>query len=181
METVYIFSDGGYQSRNRVGAYAVIFYNENNPELFSKYDRVQGLDYPKDSNFAEMLGLKYALNVVKHSKVFEGKEIVICLDSLNCINLFKHYTKWIKNGWKTKNKKPVKHKETIIQLNKLFDEIINQGTKDIVFEHIKSHTTPPTDKTSEEYLFWYLNDEVDFLCFEEMSLKNKENRIKKIE
>ena len=73
-DTVYIFSDGGYQSTNNVGAFAVKFYNENNLSLFSRYDRVQGLDFPKDSNFVEMLGLRYILTVIRDSSVFYGKE-----------------------------------------------------------------------------------------------------------
>ena len=169
-DTVYIFSDGGYQSNNGVGAYAVKFYNENNLSLFSRYDRVQGLDVPKDANFAEMLGLRYVLTVIRDSSVFYGKEIVICLDSMNCINIIKNYKKWLKNGWKTTNNKNVKHKQLIIQINTLFDEIMDQE-KDVVFEHIKSHKEPPKDKNSEEFLIWEMNDLVDFLCYNEMIKK----------
>lgn len=174
-DTVYIFSDGGYQSNNGVGAYAVKFYNENNLSLFSRYDRIQGLDVPKDSNFAEMLGLRYVLTVIRDSSVFYGKEIVICLDSMNCINIIKNYKKWLKNGWKTTNNKNVKHKQLIIQINTLFDEIMDQE-KDVVFEHIKSHQEPPKDKNSEEFLIWEMNDLVDFLCYNEMIKKKEHNK-----
>lgn len=177
-DTVYIFSDGGYQSKNNVGAFAVKFYNENNLSLFSRYDRVQGLDFPKDSNFVEMLGLRYILTVIRDSNVFYGKEIVIVLDSMNCINIIKYYKKWLKNNWKTKNNKNVKHKQMIIQINKLYDEIIEQE-KDLVFEHIKSHKEPPTDKNSEEFFMWEMNDLVDFLCYNEMIKKNDINKNKK--
>ena len=58
----------------------------------------------------------------------------------------------------------------IIQINTLFDEIMEQE-KDVVFEHIKSHQKPPKDKNSEEFFMWEMNDLVDFLCYNEMVIK----------
>jgi ribonuclease HI len=84
--------------------------------------------------------LQAILEALKIIKTIEGNYFKIHSDSeysINCIT--KWVNGWVKNGWLTKNKKPVKNKEIISEITELLTEL-RHSSKMVIILYCKGHT-----------------------------------------
>ena len=107
MENVVIYTDGACSGNPGPGGWgAILMYKENKKEI-------SGGDKNTTNNIMEITAVLQALRLLK----FECK-VQIYSDSAYVVNAFKNgwIYNWMKNGWKTENKEPVKNKELWIEL-----------------------------------------------------------------
>jgi ribonuclease HI len=90
--------------------------------------------------------MKAIIEALKLLKTYEIP-VEIYTDSAyisNCMNQ-KWYEKWIKNGWKTANKKPVKNKELWMEILKYADKI-----NTITFHKVPGHSGVELNEKADE-------------------------------
>jgi len=148
---MFIFTDGNCIRNgkvNPIGAYGV--YIPDYPDL-SEYKFVKN----PTNNICELHAIKRALEIIRDNKLTNCLIYTDSMYSINCI------TKWIKtwerNGYKTRNNKPIKNKQLIIDIN----NCLRDTTLHVSFLHVNSHTKPPQDLYSREYKIWHGNYIVD--------------------
>lgn len=169
MHTYDIFTDGSeikhkktYKTLSVAWAYII---NLNREMITSNSDNI--LDLKEGNNQrAELVAIYKALNdvfilTVSNSNrdviVNNSIEINIYSDSDYAIKCFTVWSlNWKRNGWKTANKKPVKHKDIIEPCINLINEIKRKGHL-ISFHHVRAHTNK-TDYISRG------NNSVDILA-----------------
>ena len=140
----YVYTDGaasGNGTSNCRAGYAV-WFGKDDPRNFS------GAVKSNPSNqTAELLAIAKALELV------QGEKYTIVTDSqyaIKCITEWIHT--WEKNGWRTSNKKPVKHKDII----KSAASVLGDNR----LMHIRSHMAEP-DKGSIAWQHWNGNKQAD--------------------
>ncbi len=139
---IKIVTDGschGNQFENSPGGWAAILkYKDKEKEIFGYCDSTT-------NNRMELTAIIEALKALKKYDI----PIVLYSDSayiINTINLG-WYKNWIKNGWKTANKKSVKNRDLWIELLGILDKC-----KDIKFYKIKAHIlSGDSDKIQKWY------------------------------
>ncbi|WP_137167246.1 ribonuclease HI [Salinimonas lutimaris] len=133
-KTIHIFTDGSCLGNPGPGGYgAVMIYNNHRKELSGGY-------YQTTNNRMELLAPIVALNALN-----EACQVEITTDSQyvkNGINQWIH--NWRKNGWKTKDKKPVKNAD----LWKLLDEAVSRH--DMNWHWVKGHSGHPENERCDD-------------------------------
>lgn len=120
---IELWTDGSCKNNgkdNPRGGWAFIFKSEDNEEYWA-----YGSNNEKNvtNNIMEIKAILYGLNFIKSQNIAPNIIVNVYSDSANILNCYKQqwYKTWIKNGWKTANKKPVKNKELWEELIKYFD------------------------------------------------------------
>lgn len=136
MQSVIIYTDGGYKSHVKLGAWAcLLMYGEHSKELY-------GVSQNTTNNKMELTAIIKALQALKKPckvKLYSDSEYVVKGMTVWIKN-------WISNGWKTKDRKKVANRdlwEEILKLSKIHE---------IEFLWVKGHE-------KNEY-----NNRVDALC-----------------
>lgn len=127
---MHIYTDGSCINNGKKYARAGIgvYFGENDPRNVSE----KFTDTPTNQR-AELYAIIKAIRLIKDDE-FKNK-IIIHTDSMYSINCVTKWCKgWIKNGWKTKNKKNVKNANLIKQLYNLVKK------NNIYLNHIRAHT-----------------------------------------
>lgn len=141
MTTVTIYTDGGYRPKEGIGAWACLLqYKEH-------YKELSGHCLNTTNNIMELTAVINALNALKRPcnvKLYSDSEYVV-----KGITTWIHT--WIKNGWKSADKTPVKNQQYWKELYELTKR------HDITFTWVKGH-----DKNEK-------NNRVDFLCNQAMN------------
>lgn len=155
MSIYYIFTDGSSknnQGKNPKGGYGVYF--PENPEL----NISTKLTGKVTNNIAELSAVKEGiLKLISNIKI--TKPIVIVSDSMYLINSITKWAKgWEKKNWKKSDGKTVQNLELIKSIYYMVNNL------KIKFQHQRSHKSPPKDKNSMDYFFWYGNDMADKLA-----------------
>ncbi|HCX04906.1 MAG: ribonuclease HI [Tissierellales bacterium] len=137
---IIIYTDGACsnnQKDNNLGGYgAVMLYKGHRKEIY-------GGEKNTTNNIMEMKAIIEALKLLKTYEI----PVEIYTDSAyisNCMNQ-KWYEKWIKNGWKTANKKPVKNKELWMEILKYADKI-----NTITFHKVPGHSGVELNEKADE-------------------------------
>ncbi len=137
---IIIYTDGACsnnQEDNNIGGYgAVMLYKNHKKEVF-------GGEKNTTNNIMEIKAIIEALKLLKTYSI----PVEIYTDSAyiaNCIKQ-KWYEKWMKNGWKTANKKPVKNKELWIEIIDYIDKIEN-----ITFHKVPGHSGVELNEKADE-------------------------------
>jgi ribonuclease HI len=137
---IIIYTDGACsnnQKDNNLGGYgAVMLYKGHRKEIY-------GGEKNTTNNIMEMKAIIEALKLLKTHEI----PVEIYTDSAyisNCMNQ-KWYEKWIKNGWKTANKKPVKNKELWMEILKYVDKIDT-----ITFHKVPGHSGVELNEKADE-------------------------------
>jgi len=132
---IKVWTDGSSINNGKKNAKAgvgVWFGDDHDPRNVS--EPLRGSE--QTNNRAELTAIMRALEILLVSSSTD-KEIVILSDSMYSINALTIWIKnWIKNDWKTSNKKPVKNKDLIQRIHQLMKRFPN-----LRFQHIKAHTT----------------------------------------
>jgi ribonuclease HI len=137
---IIIYTDGACsnnQKDNNLGGYgAVMLYKGHRKEIY-------GGEKNTTNNIMEMKAIIEALKLLKTYEI----PVEIYTDSAyisNCMNQ-KWYENWIKNGWKTANKKPVKNKELWMEILKYVDKIDT-----ITFHKVPGHSGVELNEKADE-------------------------------
>ena len=125
IDGVYIYTDGACSGNPGPGGWgAILMYNEHKKEI-------SGALKETTNNIMEITAVIEALKLLKHKC-----NVKIYSDSAYVVNAFNNgwIHNWIKNGWKTSGKEPVKNKELWITLYE-FTKMHN-----IEFIKVKGHS-----------------------------------------
>ena len=115
MKEVTIYTDGacrGNGQETSIGAFGIVLiYNNKRKEVKQAFSNTT-------NNIMELSAVIQALSMLK-----EPCNVKVHSDSAYVINAInqKWITNWVRNGWKTANKEPVKNKELWEELLKLVD------------------------------------------------------------
>lgn len=125
MENIVIYTDGACSGNPGPGGWgAILMYNEHKKEI-------SGANKETTNNIMELTAVVEALKLLKHEC-----NVKIYSDSAYVVNAFKNgwINNWMKNGWRTSSKEPVKNKELWMTLYE-FTRIHN-----IEFIKVKGHS-----------------------------------------
>ncbi len=125
MENIVIYTDGACSGNPGPGGWgAILMYNEHKKEI-------SGANKETTNNIMELTAVVEALKLLKHEC-----NVKIYSDSAYVVNAFKNgwINNWMKNGWRTSSKEPVKNKELWMTLYD-FTRIHN-----IEFIKVKGHS-----------------------------------------
>ena len=124
MEDVIIYTDGACSGNPGPGGWAaILMYKDNKKEI-------SGGEKNTTNNIMELTAVIEGLKLLK----FPCK-VQVYSDSAYVVNAFKQnwITNWIKNNWKTADKKEVKNKE-------LWQELLNlTKIHNVTFNKVKGH------------------------------------------
>jgi ribonuclease HI len=119
-----IYTDGACSGNPGPGGWGAVILNEEKNEI-----NISGKELSTTNNRMELTAPIMALRKVK-----KASKITIYTDSTYLKNGITTWIKnWEKNGWMSKNKKPVKNKDLWVTLNKLSKEQV------IDWKWIKAH------------------------------------------
>ena len=124
MKKVTIYTDGACSGNPGPGGWgAVLIYNGTEKELSGSLDETT-------NNVMEITAVLEALKALR-----EPCEVELYSDSAYVVNSFLQgwIYNWIKNGWRTANKEPVKNKELWEELYEL------TKTHNVTFHKVKGH------------------------------------------
>ena len=146
MDEIVIYTDGGCSGNPGPGGWGIVVIADGLVKTLS------GGEKDTTNNKMELTAAINALKVVRNTPSFEGRKIVVNIDSQYVRN---GITSWIKNwkakGWKTADKKPVKNQELWMELDAL------SAGLDIDWNWVKGHA-------GVEF-----NEMCDDLCKQEMA------------
>src|SRR3989338_8252712 len=132
MANMIVFTDGSYK-KPKTGilcGYGIHFPNKEFPDVSKKFTKT-----PLTNQRAELYAIYKAIKIVSKGVIFS--KLTIYTDSEYSIkSLTIWINKWIQNGWKTANNKPVLNVDIIKKIHKLMSKHENK----IELIHVRSHT-----------------------------------------
>ena len=144
LKNVTIYTDGACSGNPGPGGWAAIL-------IYGSKERViTGAENPSTNNRMELAAVVESLRVLK-----ERCKGAVHTDSAYVANAFNEnwIEGWVKRGWKTAGKKPVKNQD-------LWEELIKQVNRhDVTFVKVKGHSTDE------------LNNRVDLLAVEAVKMQ----------
>lgn len=159
-KTWNVYTDGSTINNGKKGSYGGIgvFFSDNSPLNISEAMICKNVT----NNICELEACRKGIIQIILNKEFNiGDYIMVNTDSqylINCITLWS--TAWEKNGWLNKNKKPVKNKNLIKEIKKLYLK------HNVQFKHIMAHQEfiGEKDESNMNYRDWYGNQMADKLA-----------------
>lgn len=132
-KTVVVYTDGSCSGNGRddsVGGIGIHFPNEELDDISKVFD-LGNVTNQRTELYAILIALRY----INKNIGLENCRVLIKSDSKYSIDCVTKWVKnWVKNGWKTKEGKPVMNREFIEPIYKYV------STYDIIFEHVSAHT-----------------------------------------
>lgn len=107
------YTDGAYSSATRKGGWSCLSIETTEEGKEILLDVQTGSEDNSTNNRMELSGFICALDTIKNIKGSKNLDVTIYTDSAyiaNCIN-DKWYANWMKNGWRTADKRPVKNQD----------------------------------------------------------------------
>ena len=155
-----VYTDGSTFNNGKKGSYGGIgvFFSDNSPLNISEAVICKNVT----NNICELEACRKGILQIVLNKDFNvGDYIMVNTDSqylINCITLWS--TAWEKNGWINKSKRPVKNKELIKEIKKLYLKY------NVQFKHILAHQDfkGEKDENNMNYRDWYGNQMADKLA-----------------
>lgn len=120
LRDVSIYTDGSYGSKSEFGGWGAIFI-ENHKIIDTLSGSNDGAKEKVTNNTMELTAFLTALNWANEIQTGHSK-VTIYTDSAyisNCLNQG-WYHSWMKNGWKTSDKQPVKNKDLWTEILTLY-------------------------------------------------------------
>ena len=146
MDSIIIYTDGGCRGNPGPGGWAYIIKAEKIEKSRS------GGEAFTTNNKMELTAVIRSLEAVLKDSELTERSIELYTDSQYVKNGISTWIKnWIRNGWMTAAKKPVKNKELWIELKAVSDQL------DVKWKWVKGHAGDP------------LNEACDSMVNEEMS------------
>ena len=149
MDEIIVYTDGGCSGNPGPGGWGIVVIANGEARQLS------GGEKNTTNNRMELTAAIAALSVIQNTPSFNGKKIIVNIDSQYVKNGITVWIKsWKQKGWKTADKKPVKNQDLWQQLDDL------NSSLDVEWNWVKGHA-------GIEY-----NEICDQLCQKEIA-KNK--------
>ena len=146
---IVVYTDGSQIGKGpkSLCGYGIFFPNQELKSIGKPFTHL-----PLTNQRAELYAIYKALKLIIKKLTFDSIKIFTDSEySIKSLTIWVH--KWRLNGWRTANKKPVENTDII----KKIDAIIQQYPNKIFFEHVRSHTGKPDEKSIN-------NDQADKLA-----------------
>ena len=140
MDKIIIYTDGGCsnnQCKENVGGYgAVIYYKKHIKEIY-------GGELNTTNQRMELISVIKPLELITNYNI----PVEIYSDSAYVVNAFNEHwlEKWVKNGWKTSQKKPVENQDLWKQLLTIYNKCDN-----INIIKVKGHSGNELNEKADE-------------------------------
>ena len=139
MEPIIIYTDGGCRGNPGPGGWAYIIKTE-----IIEMSRSGGDTYTTNNKMELTAVIRSLEAVLKNSELAE-RSIELHTDSQYVKNGISSWIKnWIRNGWMTAAKKPVKNKELWIELKAVSDKL------DVTWKWVKGHAGDPLNEACDQ-------------------------------
>lgn len=114
MDEIIIYTDGGCSGNPGPGGWGVVISADGIVK------QISGGEKFTTNNRMELLAAINALSIIKNTPKFEGRKIIVNIDSQYVKNGITNWIKgWKTKGWITADKKPVKNQDLWILLDEL--------------------------------------------------------------
>ena len=114
MEEIIVYTDGGCSGNPGPGGWGIVVIANGEARQLS------GGEKNTTNNRMELTAAISALSVIQNTPSFNGKKIIVNIDSQYVKNGITVWIKsWKQKGWKTADKKPVKNQDLWQQLDEL--------------------------------------------------------------
>ena len=114
MEEIIVYTDGGCSGNPGPGGWGIVVIANGEARQLSGGEKIT------TNNRMELTAAISALSVIQNTPSFNGKKIIVNIDSQYVKNGITVWIKsWKQKGWKTADKKPVKNQDLWQQLDKL--------------------------------------------------------------
>ena len=114
MDEIIIYTDGGCSGNPGPGGWGVVISADGIVK------QISGGEKFTTNNRMELLAAINALSIIKNTSKFEGRKIIVNIDSQYVKNGITTWIKgWKAKGWITSDKKPVKNQDLWILLDEL--------------------------------------------------------------
>ena len=114
MEEIIVYTDGGCSGNPGPGGWGIVIIANGEARQLS------GGEKNTTNNRMELTAAISALSVIQNTPSFNGKKIIVNIDSQYVKNGITVWIKsWKQKGWKTADKKPVKNQDLWQQLDEL--------------------------------------------------------------
>ncbi|MEE1059890.1 MAG: ribonuclease HI [Treponema sp.] len=114
MEEIIVYTDGGCSGNPGPGGWGIVVIANGEARQLSGGEKIT------TNNRMELTAAISALSVVQNTPSFNGKKIIVNIDSQYVKNGITVWIKsWKQKGWKTADKKPVKNQDLWQQLDEL--------------------------------------------------------------
>lgn len=134
--SITVYADGGCSGNPGPGAWAYVILAD------SGKNSVSGFEQLTTNNKMELTAVIRALEFIASKNGWKNEDVILFTDSQYVQKGISEWIgKWIANGWKTSNRKPVKNQELWVHLKDLCDGM------QIEWKWIKGHSG---DKYNEE-------------------------------
>ena len=157
---VEVWTDGACSGNPGRGGCAAILVAKNDAGDVVKRKTVQGYTTTDTTNnLMEMYAVLLGLQAFR-KPIPETTKVVVYSDSNYVVKGLNSWVKnWVRNGWKTANKTPVKNKDCWILL---LDEMVGFPT-DFEIRHVKGHAGIELNEEADFYAVEAMNDHVGIL------------------
>lgn len=114
MEEIIVYTDGGCSGNPGPGGWGIVVIANGEARQLSGGEKIT------TNNRMELTAAISALSVIQNTPSFNGKKIIVNIDSQYVKNGITIWIKsWKQKGWKTADKKPVKNQDLWQQLDEL--------------------------------------------------------------
>lgn len=114
MEEIIVYTDGGCSGNPGPGGWGIVVITNGEARQLSGGEKIT------TNNRMELTAAISALSVIQNTPSFNGKKIIVNIDSQYVKNGITVWIKsWKQKGWKTADKKPVKNQDLWQQLDEL--------------------------------------------------------------
>lgn len=114
MEEIIVYTDGGCSGNPGPGGWGIVVIANDEARQLSGGEKIT------TNNRMELTAAISALSVIQNTPSFNGKKIIVNIDSQYVKNGITVWIKsWKQKGWKTADKKPVKNQDLWQQLDEL--------------------------------------------------------------
>ena len=128
MEEIIVYTDGGCSGNPGPGGWGIVVIANGEARQLSGGEKIT------TNNRMELTAAISALSVIQNTPSFNGKKIIVNIDSQYVKNGITVWIKsWKQKGWKTADKKPVKNQDLWQQLDDL------NSSLDVEWNWVKGH------------------------------------------
>lgn len=128
MNEIIVYTDGGCSGNPGPGGWGIVVIANGEARQLSGGEKIT------TNNRMELTAAISALSVIQNTPSFNGKKIIVNIDSQYVKNGITLWIKsWKQKGWKTADKKPVKNQDLWQQLDDL------NSSLDVEWNWVKGH------------------------------------------
>jgi ribonuclease HI len=168
--TEFVYTDGSVTHNGKPYAKggSGVFFGTDDPRNLALCFNIKPVTTSRTELYAVYKALEMYIktnwNILHDEPILKPrKKIFIYSDSLYTVQVVQSWMDtWKRNDWRKRNGSPVENLDIIKAIYNIKHYYIKKIQVKLM--HIHSHTSPPKDITSEEYIHWYGNYMADKLA-----------------